>query len=359
MLPIAGAGIIFLSLTFRTQAPWAFAGVNDFLGIYTGARLVGSPEQFNADAYIREQVRATGWATLSVLYTRLPAFAVVLRPLGKLEYLHAYVLWQVLSLSSFAAFLIIWPFRDRALLLFAACWSLPLFADLIQGQDIAFLLLILAIVWQLVPRACFLAGAVLGLATLKFHLFLLVPAFLIAQRRWCVLAGASLTGGVVLAVCFATAGANWMPEYARFVLQERTNPGVRAMPNLHGLLEGLPHDLAWETAVALVVALAVVWVARRTSFSIGLSTALVGSLLTSHHTYLFDALLLLPALLTLAAEVPRVSVRLLCILLLSPLPFLVVPKVPLAGPAPLLLIALLAALVAWAAATASAERLSV
>jgi glycosyl transferase family 87 len=359
MLPFAGVGILLLSLTFRANTPLVFAGLNDFLGIYAGARLVGSPEQFNADAYIREQVRATGWAAPAVLYTRLPAFAVVLRPLGKLEYLHAYVLWQALSLSSFAAFLIVWPFRDRALLLFAACWSFPLFADLIQGQDIAFLLLILAIASHLVRRAGFLAGAVLALAMLKFHLFLLVPVFLIAQRRWRMLAGASLTGGVILAVCFAAAGIQLAPEYARFVLQERTNPGVRVMPNLRGLLVGLPHDLAWETAISFVVALAVVWVGRRTSFSIGLSTALVGSLLTSHHAYLSDVLLLLPALLTLATEVPRVSVRLLCILLLSPLPFLVIPKVPLAGPAPLLLIALLAALVAWVATTPDAEQLSV
>ena len=194
MLPIAGAGIIFLSLMFGAQASRIFAGVNDFLGIYAGARLVGSPEQFNADAYIREQVRATGRVAPSIIYTRLPAFAVVLRPLGKLEYLHAYVLWQVLSLSSFAAFLIVWPFRDRALLLFAACWSVPLFADLSSGQDIALLLLVLAITWRLVGRACFLAGSVLALAMLKYHLFLLVPVFLIAQRRWRMLAGASLTG---------------------------------------------------------------------------------------------------------------------------------------------------------------------
>jgi glycosyl transferase family 87 len=359
MLPFAGAGVIVLSLWFRADASWFFAGVNDFLGIYTGARLVGSPEQFNADAYIREQVRATGWMVPAVLYTRPPAFAVVLRPLGKLEYRHAYLLWQILSLSSFAAFLMVWPFRDRALLLLAACWSFPLFSDLSQGQDIAFLLLILAIAWRLARHASFLAGAVLALATLKFHLFLLVPVFLIAQRRWRMLAGASLTAGVILAVCFAAAGVHWMPEYARFILQERTNPGVRIMPNLHALLEGLPHDAAWETAVAFVVAFTVMWVGRRTSFAIGLSTALVGSLLTSHHAYLFDALLLLPALLTLATEVPRVSVRLLCILLLSPLPFLVIPNVPLAGPVPLLLIALLVALVAWAAATPAAGQLSV
>jgi hypothetical protein len=93
MLPFAGAGIIFLSLTFRAQASRVFAGVNDFLAFYSGARLVGSPEQFNADSYIREQVRATGWVAPSLLYIRLPAFAVVLRPLAKMEYLHAYILW--------------------------------------------------------------------------------------------------------------------------------------------------------------------------------------------------------------------------------------------------------------------------
>lgn len=344
MFPLGLAGILFLSLWFRPKAPRVLAGVNDFMGIYAGARLVGSPEQFDAGAYLREQVRATGWLAPSILYTRLPAFAVLLRPLGKLDYLRAYALWQILSVAAFGAFLIVWPARDRALLLCAACWSYPLFADLAGGQDVAFLLLFLAIAWRLGPSRPFIAGAVLALCALKFHLFLIVPVFLVAQRRWRMLAGAATAASVILAVCFAVAGANWLPEYARFVLQPQTNPSARVMPNLHGLLAGQPHALGLEAAGAVLIAVTAGWLARRTSYSLGLSIALVGGLLTSHHAYPADALLLLPALLDLATEVPRVPLRLLCLLLLSPLPFLFTPPVPLA--APILLVALLVVLTA-------------
>jgi hypothetical protein len=113
------------------------------------------------------------------------------------------------------------------------------------------------------------------------------------------------------------------------------------MPNLHGLLEGLPHSLGYEVFGALVVTVAVWLSTQRASFSVGLSATLIGSILVSHHSYPADMLLLLPALLTLAfQERPRWF----CVLLLSPLPFLVQAQVPLAEPLPILLIALLVVL---------------
>ena len=342
--------LIFLLMRFRAELPRAVPGINDFMGIYAGARLVGTPEQFSADAYIREQIRATGWSAPSVLYTRLPAFAVLLRPLGRLKYKTAFYLWEILSLAAFGAFLILWPTRDRVLLVCAACSSFALFADVTGGQDIAFLLLILAVAWRLGPTRPYLAGAVLGLAVLKFHLLLLIPVFLIAQRRWHMLAGAATTIAATLAICFAAAGMDWMPKYVHFVLQGQTNPNVRAMVNLHGLVDGLPHSPEWELAGAVLVAIGVGWIARRSGFSAGLSVALVGSMLTSHHAYAADLLLLLPALLTLAAEAPSLPPRVLCFLLLTPLPFLIGSPFPLASPIPILLVVLMIALTVSVAA---------
>lgn len=344
----AATGIVFLSLWFRADAPRAFAGVNDFMGMYAGGRLAGTPEQFEPDAHIREQVRATGWAAPSILYTRLPAFAILFRPLGRMEYRRAYALWQALSLTALAVFLAVWPAPNRRLLLCAACWSFPLFAVVAGGQDLIFLLLILAVVWRFGQSRPLLAGVLLPLMALKFHLVLLLPILLIAQRRWRMLSGAAVASGAILGACFAVAGAAWPTAYARFILQEQTNPNVRRMPNLHALLEGLPHQLGWEIALAIAVAVAVGWVAHRTSFPVGLSAALVGSLLVSHHAYPADALLLLPALLTLAAEIAVIPVRLVCAFLLSPLPFLVTPRVPLASPAVLASIGLLAGIAVFA-----------
>lgn len=343
MWPCACLGLVVLVLVFRGERARVFAGVNDFMGIYAGARLVGSPEQFSADAYIREQVRATGWAAPSILFTRLPAFAALVRPLGKMKYLHAYVLWQICSLLALIGFCVTWPASSRLVLLLAVCWSYPLFSVFSGGQDITFLLLILAASWRLSSSRPFLAGAVLALLTVKFHLFLLLPIFLIAQKRWRLCLGAGLATAVILAMCFVVAGANWVPEYARFCLQEQTNPNALAMPNLRGLFDGLPYSAVWETGSDVLVAIAVGFTARRMSFSAAFSTALAGSLLTSHHAYAADAAVLLPASLVLARETVSPMVRLLCGLLLSPLPFLVWPRVPLVAPVPILLAALMIA----------------
>ncbi len=346
MYPVAALGFTFLLFWFRADAPRSLRGINDFMGIYAGARLVGTPEQFSGGSYIREQVQATGWSAPSILYTRLPAFAFLLRPLGSLNYKTAYVVWQGLSITAFFAFLICWRGADRRLLVCAACCSFPLFADIAGGQDVAFLLLIVMIAWRLQGSRPFAAGAVLALSLLKFHLILLLPVFLIAQRRWRMLAGAGVTTAAILIMCFVAAGPNWIPDYVRFVLQRQTNPNIHAMVNLRGLLEGLPYSLALEGAGAVLAAGCVAWIAQRVSFAVGLSVALAGSLLTSHHAYAADALLLLPSLLTLLVEMWGIPVRVLCLLLLSPLPFLVSPRVPFAAPVPLLLIVLLAALAA-------------
>jgi hypothetical protein len=62
-LPISAGGLcfIFLCLWFKPEAPRAMDGINDFIGIYTGAHLVGTPDQFNAAACLREQFAASGW----------------------------------------------------------------------------------------------------------------------------------------------------------------------------------------------------------------------------------------------------------------------------------------------------------
>lgn len=344
LVPLALGCLLSLGFYYRDNAPRTLRGLNDFLGFYTGARLAGTPEQFCAACYVREHLAITGWTEPAVLYTRLPAFAFPLRPLAKLPYLTAYAVWQAAALAALLLFIVIWPAPNRRVLLFAMCCSCPLAASFINGQDIPFLLLLVAITWRLHASRPILAGAILALCAVKFHLFLLLPLFLIVQRRWRILAGAGAMGGVILAGCFAIAGRGWVVEYVRFVMAEQVSPDIRSMPNLHALVAGLRYSTALELAGAALVAVAVAWISSRTDFSIGMSAALIGSLLVSHHAYLADALLLLPALLTVVAESSGSLRRLLCAVLLSPLPFLVSAKVPLAAPLPLLLGTLLAAM---------------
>jgi hypothetical protein len=350
LIPLSLLGLLFLTFRFQPDWPTASRGVNDFMGMYAHARLVGSPDQYRSERYAEAQVAETGYLAPAAQGNRLPIFAYTLRPLAKLPYFTAYKLWQVVSLGAFVGFLILWPEPERNLLLLAACWSFPLFANFANAQDVTFLLLFLAAALRVHgsrPGASgqWLSGGILALCALKFHLFLLVPVLLIAQRKWRMLAGGSV---VLLALYLGSSvvsAPNWAQEFIRSSLGGDVNPEVLKMPNLRGLLEGLPHAWVWELAGAACVTAAVLWLAPRNSFPLALSATLVGGLLVGHHAYSSDALLLLPALVTIARAIPSPAVRLFAGLLLSPLPFLVVPLIPLAAPVTFLMICVLIALV--------------
>jgi hypothetical protein len=146
-------------------------------------------------------------------------------------------------------------------------------------------------------------------------LFLLVPVWILA-RRMGRFAGGLATGGAVLALLsIAAAGLGGFREFLQTASSEMVNPGVEVMPNFYGLFnrnEGL------EAAGAVVVA-ALVWLAaRHSSQAWALAATLSGGMLTSHHAYIADCALLLPALLVMMAEASRVWQRYLAVFLMAP-----------------------------------------
>ncbi|MGE5646233.1 MAG: glycosyltransferase family 87 protein [Acidobacteriota bacterium] len=341
MAPLALLGIAILAAHFWPERWHVQQGVNDFLGLYAGARLVGSPGQYNPERYKQEQIAATGWFGESLLYTRLPAFAIPLRPLGGMPYQHALRLWLSILVLCAAAFILIWPARDRPLLALACCGSFPLAAALVNGQDVPILLVLIAFALRFAERRPFLAGCILALCGVKYHLFFALPPVLATQRRWRMLGGLAAAGAAILALCFAVAGPGWPAEYLKLVTSGVTNPDVRIMPNLRGLVEGLPHAVAFEILLAGLVVAAACFIAARSGFSVGFAAALLGGVLISHHAYIADLALLIPALLTFAGKFPTMPVRVLCGALLLPVWFLLPsPVLPLTAPVPLMLLAL-------------------
>jgi hypothetical protein len=320
--------------------------MNDFMNMYAGARLVGTPDQFHSRKYAEDELAITGWASPAQLrYLRLPVFAFLLRPLTALSYTAAYHVWQVLMLAAFLGFWWLWPEPRKQPLVVAACWSVPLVAAIANGQDIAFLMLFLAALWRYHDSRPWLAGLCLALCALKFHLFLLMPVMLIAQRKWRVAAWAS--GGVLALLVASTlvSTERWVPQFIDFVLSDKAAMYVYAMPNLAGFFTGLEHAAVFEIVAGLLVAAVVAWFSAHSDFVPALGAALIGGLLTSHHAYFSDTLLLLPVLALIASgNGPRAN-RIFALLLLSPLPFLVYPQVPFVAPLPWLLILLLAGLV--------------
>jgi hypothetical protein len=85
------------------------------------------------------------------------------------------------------------------------------------------------------------------------------------------------------------------------------------MPNVHGLVAGLPHSSVWEIAGMLAVAF-LTWIAcRKGGFEYGLAAVLAGGVLVAPHAYIQDAAMAIPAVLItfpLAATAPRRYVHL-------------------------------------------------
>jgi Glycosyltransferase family 87 len=301
------------------QREWVLRGANDFIPLSCGPRLMERGQLYDYKALEGEQVRYTGMYSETHGYIRLPFHAVLLWPLSRLPYPVAYGIWQALAIGSFVGFILLWKPPDAPKTFLWASLSMPAFVSLMRGQDLCFVLLIVAVSMWLVRRErWFLAGAIFSLCAVKFHLFLLLPIVLLAQRRWAFSKGLLAGGGVLAAVSFAAAGWRWPLEFVASATNPLFSPNVGQMPNVHGLLAGIPFDTAIEVAVGALIACGMWVVARRSSFSFAFAYALVGGLLLSHHAYMLDMAILLPACLTLSEESRWRWVRVAAMLLLLP-----------------------------------------
>lgn len=316
--------------------PGAWTGRNDFLSFYSGARLAGGSNLYDAAAARRIQIQAIGESFPTVGYTRVPYFALLLKPLGALSYRAAYGVWLCFSAAAFAGFAMLWPpGRWKAPLV---CWCLPAYVALFNGQDIGFLLLFIAAAVALSRRGHeFAAGAILTLCAAKFHLFLLVPIVVLAQRRWRMLAGAVAGGVLLAALSFAAAGPGWPREYVALLSDSYLDASLAHSPGLRGFYAGMPGEVYLRSAILLALAV-VVWLgARRTKdFAQPLGIALAAGIAGAFHTYLADCALLLPAIIATLETNPR---QLIALALASPVPWFLLQMPAMLAAIPRLLIA--------------------
>ena len=313
------AGIAVSVLFYGSALGLTARGVNDFISLYAGARLAGTANLYDTERNIGVQNAAAGWSSSNMLFCRLPYYATLLWPLGQLPYATAYRIWEALSLLTMIAFALLWPIPDRKTTILACCWSVPVFTVLAGGQDVGYLLLWVALVVRLMRSGrVFAAGFVLALCAAKFHLFLMVPIWIAAQRRWRLGVGLLSGGAMLLAFSFATGGIDWPERYARFLLDPKTNPNLADMPNLHAMLAGVA-SAGWLEMLGAVSVAAGVWTAARNAdFDYGLAVMLAGGLLTGRHTYLADCALLVPAGLIVYTQTRLPWQRAVTLFLLSP-----------------------------------------
>ena len=341
--------LVNVALACNLFLPNAWSGRNDFLGFYAGARLAGSTHLYDRASVQAEHVNAIG-ETGEIQYGRLPVYALALKPLGWLPYRTAYAAWEIVLVAAFLGFLVWWPSQAELPKWFIGCWSLPAFVSLFNGQDDLLLILWVALGARLLRSGKPLAaGFVLTFfAASKFHLFLMVPLVLVAQRRWRMLAGSVISGCCLLAASFAVAGWNWPLGLYALLTDSRISTGLDHMPNLHSLLVRTPFSLPLQIGVSVALAAAVYLAARGSrSFEGAIGLALAAGVLVGYHGYVHDGTLFLPALIAFFGAA-AVYIRIPLMLLITPIPWCVLHLTrPLSGLAQLLLVGFVLGCVAW------------
>ena len=292
----------------------------DFNQFYSAGKLVGSGRLYNWESIRALELENTSTA---VPFGRIPAFAAAFKPLSALPYPLALSLWLCVGVAALAGFVFLWPFSLRAWACVAICWSAPVGVCLLLGQDSTLFLFFAALGLRLLMREHdFWAGVVFSACLAKPHLALLLPVFLVARAKWTAILGGVAGVSVSLAVSFVAEGRQWPHRLITLALIPEFDPAAERMPNLRGLLSFLGGGIAAEVGFGLVVVAAIWFLSRRHPLPTVGALVLAGGLLLSHHTYVYDALLLLPSLL-LPFQIPCLdSMRKWAIILLSPTPYL-------------------------------------
>lgn len=227
---------------------------------------------------------------------------------------------------------------------------LPTALGIASGQDCVLMLAVVMAVYVLADcRNNFASGAVLGLGMIKFHLFLLWPVAMLLQKRWRMLAGASVTIAGELLLSLILAGPGGLMSYYELLQKkdiEHLNPSPELMINVHSLALNFGAD-NW-IARALLIAVVIVLVAIacwRTPLWRWIAAASTGSLLVPPHVYGYDAGLLLAPIWFIIFVSTDKWIRIAATLACTPIPYLMtLAGMPWAATTPMVLLSLLAIL---------------
>lgn len=182
--------------------------IRDFINYWEGARLFLAHKTavlFTPTLYEQSMQQAFG--------SRLPPFVSFSYPpsllpligwVGLLPCGAALALWTVLGvLALFAA---AWPHSRNPWIAAAILFSPAVLACIDDGQNGLFTSALLVAALTRIDRRPILAGAFIGLLTIKPHLGLLLPVALIAARRWRVVGSAAGAALLLFALSLILAG---------------------------------------------------------------------------------------------------------------------------------------------------------
>lgn len=296
MLLFAGYALTFLAITaWRMTGPPA----GDFFALWSVARFVF--EHPAAQAYDPVALKSAQLALgmdpgTNYPFPYPPSFLLALAPLGLLPYLAAYALAMGVSLALYIWATVgarwQWPAALAALLVPTTTITL------VAGQAAFLAAALLAGGFRLAATRPILAGLLLGLATYKPQIGVLVPIALIAARRWRTIAAAGATVAALVIITGVVFGPGIWPAWVANIIQysgqfAAENSAIAyLMPTVAQAAARLaaPPIVVYAAQVgAAIVALGVVWRCFRDGPGLLAAAALfVATFLAVPHAFVYD-----------------------------------------------------------------------
>jgi len=306
LLALVNAGaVVYLLATQRggVDANGFLIGT-DFISFWTSGRmLVAGTNVYDTAAHVAVQREFYAMPGEYTAFFYPPGFLPFVWPLELLPYFPALAAWLGLTGAAFLAAVRAW-FRELGLkgpaLVLVAAFP-PVFVTLTHGRTSFLVAALLGGGLLLVGRRPWLAGILIGLATIKPQFGLLVPLALLASGQWRTIAGA---GAAALALTALAAAAFGPQVWADWLAITRTastatadgNIGFAKMVSVFaGLsLVGVPAAaaIAVQVATSLALAAAVGVAGWRRAFTPGLAAlVLAGAPLATPFVLDYDMVL--------------------------------------------------------------------
>lgn len=207
----------------------------DFLNFWMAGRAAwgADPARFyDLAAYQTEVAKVTGAGYLGQVWSYPPSVMLLAAPFGLLPYLPALLLWTLIGPLVFFLALRQWTKDPRIHIALLLCPAAVF--GLISGQFAYFASALILMVLRWRNERPWLAGALLGLLTIKPQLGLFFPVMLLASRDWKVIAAAIISTVVIILLSIVIWGPQlWIAYLSEGVATQSrvlTDPQAIAAP---------------------------------------------------------------------------------------------------------------------------------